>query len=300
MPNIRILSAMVVAIGVLHSPSILSGQANWTYGSDSIYAPLGTNVGVGGAPLLNFDVIGRSGQSDIFRIRSDYSNPTFVFQNNSGSSTGGGSMSFRTGQGTFASPAAMVKDYLLGQSLFYGHDGASYTLSSGIRAKVDGIVSTGVVPGRIEFWTAPLAGGAWREVMRINADGNVGIGTTSPQNKLSVNGIIQAKEVLVNTGWSDYVFAPNYRLSPLKEVAAYIKEHHHLPEIPTEAEVQQHGVSLGEMQAKLLAKIEELTLHMIQADEQNIRLEGQNRNLQERIARLEAAGGSAGAAKPGI
>jgi chromosome condensin MukBEF ATPase and DNA-binding subunit MukB len=103
-----------------------------------------------------------------------------------------------------------------------------------------------------------------------------------------VNGVVQAKEVLVNTGWSDYVFAPNYPLRPLKEVAAFIQEHHHLPEIPTEAEVHQDGVSLGEMQAKLLAKIEELTLHMIQAEERNDQLEKQNQALQTRIARLEA------------
>jgi hypothetical protein len=128
----------------------------------------------------------------------------------------------------------------------------------------------------------------------INNGANVGIGTTNPQNTLSVNGIVQAKEVLVNTGWSDYVFAPGYRLRPLTEVASYIQENHHLPGIPSEAEVEEEGVSLGEMQAKLLAKIEELTLHMIQADERivaaderNGRLEQQNSDLQARIARLE-------------
>ena len=111
---------------------------------------------------------------------------------------------------------------------------------------------------------------------------NVGIGTTNPQSKLAVNGTITAKEVIVtNTGWSDYVFRPNYDLKPLSEVGAFVKEHHHLPEIPSEAEVKEKGVSLGDMQAKLLAKIEELTLHMIKAEERN-------RELQERIARLEA------------
>jgi hypothetical protein len=103
--------------------------------------------------------------------------------------------------------------------------------------------------------------------LTVTNSGNVGIGTTNPQNLLSVNGTIQAKEVLVNTGWSDYVFEPNYYLRPLSEVAAYIRANHHLPDIPSESEVKEKGVSLGEMQSRLLAKVEELTLHMIDSDE---------------------------------
>lgn len=105
--------------------------------------------------------------------------------------------------------------------------------------------------------------------------------------RLSVAGTVQAYEVLVNTGWSDYVFNPDYHLSPLTEVATYIAQNHHLPGIPSAAEVQTTGVNLGEMQTKLLAKIEELTLHMIQADERNARLEQQNQELQKRIAQIE-------------
>ena len=122
----------------------------------------------------------------------------------------------------------------------------------------------------------------------ILPSGNVGIGTTNPAYKLSVNGTIGTKEVVVTaTGWSDYVFQPDYRLQPLKEIAAYIKANHHLPEIPSEAEVKENGVSLGGMQAKLLAKIEELTLHMIQSEERNTRLEQENAKMQDRLARLE-------------
>jgi hypothetical protein len=105
--------------------------------------------------------------------------------------------------------------------------------------------------------------------MYLKNGGNVGIGTTGPPYLLSVKGAIGAQEVnVVNTsGWPDYVFEPTYHLQPLNEVAAYVKEHHHLPEIPSEAEVKEKGISLGDMQARLLAKIEELTLHVIQADE---------------------------------
>jgi hypothetical protein len=143
-------------------------------------------------------------------------------------------------------------------------------------------------------------------VVAINAasGGNVGIGTTSPQYKLAVNGTIGAKEVIViGTGWADYVFRPNYRLRPLSEVRDYIRQNHHLPDIPSESEVRTSGVGVGEMQAKLLAKVEELTLHLIQMEDRNSRLEarsnriearnnrleGENRKLHQRVARIEAA-----------
>jgi hypothetical protein len=102
--------------------------------------------------------------------------------------------------------------------------------------------------------------------------------------------------VIVSSTGADYVFQPGYRLRPLSEIGAFIEENHHLPDIPSEAEVKENGLSLGEMQAKLLAKVEELTLHMIdaderirQADKRNKNLEQQNRELLERIARLEGA-----------
>ena len=122
----------------------------------------------------------------------------------------------------------------------------------------------------------------------LSRPGNVGIGTTNPQYLLSVKGTVGAQEFIVtNTGWSDYVFQPGYRLRPLREIGAYIQANHHLPDIPSEAEVKEKGVSVGEMQSKLLAKVEELTLHMIQADERNNRLEEQNQELRDRLARLE-------------
>lgn len=92
----------------------------------------------------------------------------------------------------------------------------------------------------------------------------IGIGTNNPQYKLDVNGTIRAKEVKVETGWADFVFSPDYSLPALSEVEAHIKEHKHLPGIPTEAEVKKNGANLGEMNVMLLQKVEELTLYMIQ------------------------------------
>lgn len=100
----------------------------------------------------------------------------------------------------------------------------------------------------------------------ISTSGNVGIGTSTPTHKLAVNGSIRAKEIIVDTGWADYVFADDYDLAPLSEVEAHIEEKGHLPDIPSASHVAANGVSVGEMQSLLLAKIEELTLHTIRQE----------------------------------
>jgi len=140
-------------------------------------------------------------------------------------------------------------------------------------------------------------GGAVSPAARMfisSSSGAVGIGTAAPCTTnapsgciMSVNGAIQAKEIVVNTGWPDYVFDADYALRPLKDVAGYIRENHHLPDIPSQAEVKENGVSLGDMQGKLLAKIEELTLHMIRAEDRNDRLEQENAALRLRIRQIE-------------
>jgi hypothetical protein len=124
--------------------------------------------------------------------------------------------------------------------------------------------------------------------MSIGSTGYVGIGTTNPTNKLEVNGTIRAKEVIVETtGWSDYVFAPDYKLAPLSEVEAHIQAKGTLPGIPSAAEVAEHGVSVGDLQAKLLAKMEEMTLHLIAQEKGLAELRAENARLQEEVAALK-------------
>ena len=135
---------------------------------------------------------------------------------------------------------------------------------------------------------SPVGGGYLN--LALGLSGNVGIGTTNPTQKLSVNGTVRAKEVIVDSGWSDYVFDESYKLKALSETEAFIKAEKHLPGIPSAQDVAEHGISLGEMQAKLLAKIEELTLHQIEQQKQLAaqsarieRLEGENARLARTI-----------------
>jgi len=134
--------------------------------------------------------------------------------------------------------------------------------------------------------------------MSILTNGNVGIGSLNPTNKLDVNGTIHSKEVKVDMeGWSDFVFKKEYSLPTLEEVEKHIAEKGHLENIPSEKEVLQNGINLGEMNAKLLQKIEELTLYAIEQEkknnEQSLRidaLEKENqtvKNVHERLSKIE-------------
>ncbi|MNL08726.1 hypothetical protein D3C87_1294600 [compost metagenome] len=124
----------------------------------------------------------------------------------------------------------------------------------------------------------------WTNLFAVKKDGNVGIGTATPAEKLSVNGKIRAHEVKVETAnWPDYVFARGYQLPSLQETEKHIKDKGHLPGIPSAAKVKANGIDLGEMNAKLLQKIEELTLHLIEKDKEIKQLN----KLNDRITELE-------------
>ena len=77
---------------------------------------------------------------------------------------------------------------------------------------------------------------------------------------------LRAKEIRVNTGWADYVFENNYRLRSLAEVEKFIKKHKHLPGIEKAAKLEKDGVDISKMQTKMMEKIEELTLYLIEAN----------------------------------
>lgn len=116
----------------------------------------------------------------------------------------------------------------------------------------------------------------------IKISGNVGIGTTNPDSKLTVKGDIHAEEVKVDLSvpGPDYVFKEDYDLKSLEEVQEYIQAHGHLPNVPSAKEMEENGVQLGLMNMKLLEKIEELTLYVIALEKENSRIESLEEELK--------------------
>lgn len=125
------------------------------------------------------------------------------------------------------------------------------------------------------------------ETMRLTGDGNVGIGTENPSEKLEVSGNIKADGVILNIGsFPDYVFGEHYPLRPLAEVETYVKTRKHLPGFPSEAEVIESGANLGELNHLLVEKVEELTLYTIDQEKQIKALSNELNTLKAQLSEL--------------
>jgi len=180
---------------------------------------------------------------------------------------------------------------------FVNHSGVSTSYGIKIGANVD-TYGNGLyivaAPSSTSYNTLQYAG---NPAIFVNTDNNVAIGTTNPAGyKLAVAGNMIAEKVKVKlqSGWPDYVFDESYILPSLQEVAAFAAKNKHLPGIPTAKEVEANGLDLGETDKKLLQKIEELTLYLINQDkqissQQQLILEQQKtlQALEKRIRELE-------------
>ena len=138
---------------------------------------------------------------------------------------------------------------------------------------------TGTKHGLIFYLPNTLNNGA--SYIKFGDDANGGWVSIFNNRTMRVDGQIFAKEIKIQTNvWSDHVFHEDYKLPSITEVKEYINTNNRLPDIPSEQEVKENGIDLGEMQAKLLQKIEELTLYTIQQQEMIDK-------LNDRIEQLE-------------
>ncbi len=118
--------------------------------------------------------------------------------------------------------------------------------------------------------------------------GNVGIGVTNPKSKLVVDGKIRSEAIVVDiVNGPDYVFDNDYELRTLKETKQYISENKHLPEIPSAKEMEANGIELGDMNMRLLKKIEELTLYQIGLLEKLEKQNSEIHTLKKKVEQLE-------------
>ena len=132
----------------------------------------------------------------------------------------------------------------------------------------------------IGFWNATVG-----TALLIKDDGRITIGggIPKPNAKLTVDGTIHATKVKVEQNvWADHVFEEGYPLPTLPALESYIRENKHLPEIPTAKEVAAEGIDLGDMNRKLLQKIEEQTLHLIDLHKRVEALEKENRETKKK------------------
>lgn len=201
-----------------------------------------------------------------------------------GDNVGSGTFLGVQGYATQGSDYGNVKSFSIVHN-FYGQTNNSINFYRG----------SGIIGGFMTFCTDNN-----NEKMRIAINGNIGIGTTALDEKLTVKGKIHTQEVRVDMSGPlvpDYVFAEDYNLKSLEDVENYIKENKHLPEIPSAKEIETNGLMLAEMNMNLLKKVEELTLYMIEQQKKNSEqtteidaLKKENQDIKvilERISKLE-------------
>jgi hypothetical protein len=248
-----------------------------TWRTDYSTTSLGTQRFESGGGGLNYGISTAAGAGWGWRFTDNSNVPYFI-------------VDYPNANTTINNPTTTFNTYtllkLVGSDYSNGH-GLEFTFYGNNNITTDMSWSYGGGPGSaaiVNFQNKPLTFGTNNiGRMIIMANGNVGIGTFDPGSyKLAVEGKIGAREINITTAaWSDYVFDKDYNLPSLEEVERYIRNNHHLSEIPSAQEVERDGIDVGKMNQILVKKIEELTLYVI---EQNKVIKQQ----EERLTKLEA------------
>lgn len=292
----KILTSDANGLATWQTPAVASSQ--WTTNGSNIYFNTG-NVGIGTtSPTAKLDIDG------ILQVRTGgylklgaYNSTTdnFGYVSSAGQANGIG-LKFETTNGS-ASQAGLTRMTILNDgNVGIGTISPSTKLEVTGRIRANGdqfrssitsgdwvfggfLATSGVVSSNGDFAIYGQQTPATRLVIK-ETTGNVGIGLPAPAYKLDVCGTIRAKEVRVNLTGCDFVFENKYKLMPLRDLEEYITQHKHLPEIAPAKEMETaDGVQIGEMQSKLLQKVEELTLYMIA---QNKKIEELQKQLDDR------------------
>jgi hypothetical protein len=227
---------------------LLKFANNWTGGSAISAGTIGTTANYG------FQIRAKSGIYYDFAIWSPGGSTYLLAYPNSNNLSFGGELIVQPSNRIFL-------------------DGGSDTYFSQISSDVIGFTTAGY------------------ERLRINDAGQVGIGVANIPSgyKLAVaSGIIAEKMrvKLQSAGWPDYVFEKNYQLLTLKEVEEFITQNKHLPGVPSAVEIGKDGLDVGETQATLLKKIEELTLYMIEMNKEIKELKNENNSIKNKLREL--------------
>ena len=154
----------------------------------------------------------------------------------------------------------------------YGVYGTASGSSAGTRIGVYGTAF-----GGITNWAGYFGGDVY-----VSSDLRVATTTQAAGYELSVNGEIACEELLVEDSgsWPDYVFEEDYELMPLAELRGAIDERGHLPGVPNAREVEENGILVGQMQKKMMEKIEELTLYVLELHDEVELLKAENEALK--------------------
>lgn len=256
-PSLRIISLLIFLGLIAVNVPVLALAGQWSVNGSTIYYNDG-NLGIGtSTPLTRLDVVGdvrfgRVGGSKLIvqtplsdvRLYTEGKNLTLPVGN--------------LGVGT-TTPSAKIEasqssgDWLRFNSLADGSQYRFHLPSSGERLEI------GVFDGTVNkmHWS----------VMKFIRNGDIHMGANDDPVMLNVNGAIKTKQVLVtNTGWADYVFEDNYHLRSISELESYINVNKHLPGVMSTKEIEEKGLSLGDMQKVQMEKIEELHLYIIQLE----------------------------------
>ncbi|BFP40634.1 hypothetical protein FGF1_14790 [Flavobacteriaceae bacterium GF1] len=264
----------------------------WTWGIDGLVPIAGLNTQgnfqiAGYFNATNYIAVSRNGS---YRVamngqgngyitgRNDAIEQKFLIHTNGSSYLNGGNVGIGTTQ-----PSETF--HLVGNSLYDAGNGSSIKINGyhGIETEGD---AHWLHLNRYSNDHVSIGHNSTSDVYMTHGGGRVGIGTTNPDAKLTVKGNIHAQEVKVDLNGAvapDYVFKEDYNLRSLQEVQDYIKEHGHLPNIPSAQEMEANGIDLGQMNLRLLEKIEELTLYTLKQEEEIQELKTQN----SKMAKLE-------------